>query len=270
VIGSKEFAEQLVLGEMYALILEDAGFEVERKFALGGSPALQQALVSGEIDLYPEYTGTGLVTVLKLPMDTDPQRVYATVADGYKEAFNLIWLDPAPMNNTYVLVMKRETATQYGITTISDMVAQAGQLTMAGTVEFANREDGLPGLKRVYGDFTLQRYIPVEPDLKYRALIEGEADVITGFGTDGEISAFDLIALEDDQRMYPPYQVAPVVRGQIVEDFPEVRDALNALAPKLTDATMQRLNYEVSGNDRDAAEVAEAFLIQQGFIESTK
>jgi osmoprotectant transport system substrate-binding protein len=269
-VGSKEFAEQLILGEMYALILEDAGFEVERQFALGGSPALQEALVSGAIDLYPEYTGTGLMTVLKLPAHTDPQHVYITVKEKYEEAFDLVWLDPAPMNNTYVLVMTRETATQYDITTISDMVDQTDQLTMAGTVEFANREDGLPGLKRVYGDFTLQRYIPVEPDLKYRALVEGEADVITGFGTDGEISAFDLIALEDDRHMYPPYQVAPVVRYQVVQDFPEVRDALNALAPKLTDTTMQRLNYEVSGKDRDPAEVAEAFLRQHGLIEGTR
>jgi osmoprotectant transport system substrate-binding protein len=269
-VGSKEFAEQLILGEMYALILEDVGFEVDRKFALGGSPALQQALVSGEIDLYPEYTGTGLMTVLKLPAHTDPQYVYTTVAERYKEAFNLIWLDPAPLNNTYVLVMTQETAAQYDITTISDMVAQAAQLTMAGTVEFANREDGLPGLKQVYGDFTLKRYIPIEPDLKYRALIAGEADVITGFGTDGQISAFNLVALEDDRRMYPPYQVAPVVRQQIVEDFPEIQEALNALAPRLTDATMQRLNYEVSGEGRDPAEIAEAFLMQEGLIERAR
>ncbi len=269
-VGSKEFTEQLILGEMYALILENAGFEVERKLALGGSPALQEALVSGEIDLYPEYTGTGLLTVLKLPVDTDPQRVYTTVAEGYKEAFDLIWLDPAPMNNTYVLVMTQETAAQYNITTISDMVAHADQLTMAGTVEFANREDGLPGLKQVYGDFTLQRYIPVEPDLKYRALIEGEADVITGFGTDGQISAFDLVTLEDNRHMYPPYQVAPVIRGQVVDNFPEIRDALNALAPKLTDATMQRLNYEVSDQNRDPAEVAGAFLIQHGLVQRDK
>jgi osmoprotectant transport system substrate-binding protein len=268
-VGSKNFTEQLILGEMYALLLENAGFKVERKLGLGGSPALQDALVTGKIDLYPEYTGTGLMTVLKLPVNTDSQQVYDAVAEGYKEQFNLVWLDPAPMNNTYVLVVAQKDAAQYGLKTISDLVAQASQLTMAGTVEFANREDGLPGLRRVYGDFELKRYVPIEPDLKYRALVEGEANVITGFGTDGQISAFNLVVLEDDKRMFPPYQVAPVVRQTVLDAHPELRDLLNALAPKLTDETMQRLNNEVSGNKREPAEVAREFLIQQGLIKST-
>ncbi len=266
-VGSKEYTEQLIIGELYALLLENAGFKVERKLALGGSPALQEALVTGKIDLYPEYTGTALMTVLKLPVHTDPQQVYDTVVQGYKEQFNLAWLDAAPMNNTYVLVMTQEEADRYGIRTISDVVAKASQLTMAGTVEFANREDGLPGLKQIYGEFELQRYIPIVPDLKYRALVEGEANVITGFGTDGQISAFKLIALEDDKQMYPPYQVAPVVRQQVLDAHPEVRDILNALAPKLTDETMRRLNNEVSSNKRKPADVAKEFLVQQGLIE---
>ncbi|MCP4544551.1 MAG: quaternary ammonium transporter [Chloroflexi bacterium] len=267
-VGSKDFTEQLILGEVYALLLENDGFKVERELALGGSPALQDALVTGEIDLYPEYTGTGLMTVLKLPVNTDPQQAYDTVAQGYKEQFNLVWLDPAPMNNTYVLVMTRKAAAQYGIETMSNMVAQASQLTMAGTIEFASREDGLPGIKQVYGDFELLRYIPIEPDLKYRALVDGDANVITGFGTDGEISAFDLVALQDDKQMYPPYQVTPVVRQEILDAHPEIRDLFNALAPLLTDATMQRLNYEVSGGKREPADVAKEFLIQQGLIET--
>jgi len=269
-IGSKEFTEQLILGEMYALALEHAGFNIERKLALGGSPALQEALVAGEIDLYPEYTGTGLMTVLKLPVNTDPQAVYESVAEGYKEKFDLVWLNPAPMNNTYVLVMTQRSAADYGIQTISDMVAHAKELTMAGTVEFANREDGLPGLKQVYGDFELKRYIPVEPDLKYRALVEGKADVITGFGTDGQISAFNLVTLEDDKHMYPPYQVAPVMRQQILEEYPEIGEVLNTLAPKLSDETMQYLNYEVSGKGREPADVAREFLLQYDLIQDTE
>jgi len=267
-VSSKDYTEQFILGEMYALLLENSGFKVEREFSLGGSPALQDALVTGKIDLYPEYTGTGLMTVLKLPVNTDPQQVYDTVAQGYEEQFNLIWLDPAPMNNTYVLVMTQQAAAQYGIETISDMVAQASQLTMAGTVEFANREDGLPGIERVYGSFELARYIPIEPDLKYRALIDGDADIITGFGTDGQISAFNLVALEDDKQMYPPYQVAPVVRQEILSAHPDIRDILNELAPLLTDATMQRLNNEVSGNKREPLDVAQEFLLEQGLIET--
>jgi len=144
------------------------------------------------------------MTVLKWPVNTAPQQVYQAVAQAYKDKFDLVWLDPAPMNNTYVLVMAQENAAQYSIETISDMVAQATQLTMAGTVEFATREDGLPGLKQVYGGFEVQRYIPVEPDLKYRALIAGETNIIIGFGTDGQISAFGLVTLEDNKQMYPP------------------------------------------------------------------
>lgn len=268
-VGSKEFTEQLILGEMYALLLEDAGFNVERELALGGSPALQNALVNDEIDLYPEYTGTGLMTVLKLPVNTDPQQVYDTVAQEYQERFDLVWLDPAPMNNTYVLVMTRQDAEQYGINTISDMVAKAGQLTMAGTMEFANREDGLPGIKQVYGDFELKQYIPVDPNLKYRALTEGTANIVTGFGTDGEISAFDLVALVDDKQMYPPYQIAPVVRQEILDEHSELRDALNVLTPKLTNGTMRRLNSEVSSNSRPTADVAKEFLVEQGLIDNS-
>ena len=265
-VGSKDFTEQFILGEMYALVLENNGFKVERKLNLGGTPVAQAGLMSGEIDLYPEYTGTALLTVLKESTNSDRQQVYDTVAQGYKDKFNLVWLDPAPMNNTQALAMTQEKAQQYGIQTISDMVAKADQLTIVSTSEFQVREDSLPGLKRVYGDFSFKRLIPVDSGLRYPALLGGEADVVEAFGTDGQISANNLLVLEDDKKLFPPYQVAPVVRQEALDATPGIRDALNALAPKLTDETMRRLNYEVDGNKREAAEVAKDFLVQAGFL----
>ncbi|MBN1487108.1 MAG: quaternary ammonium transporter, partial [Anaerolineae bacterium] len=229
IVGSKDFTEQYIIGEMYALLLEDAGFTVERKFGLAGTSVAHAALLNGEIDLYPEYTGTGLLTVLKLPVMSDRQAVFDAVLEGYKEDFNLAWLEPAPMNNAQALAMPKAVAESYGITTISDMVANASELTLVGPPEFDQREDGLPGLMRVYGDFTLKEYKPVEKGLRYQALVEGSADVAVAFGTDGEISAFDLLVLEDDKGLFPPYQVAPVVRQPILDANPEIRDLLNAL-----------------------------------------
>ncbi|NJP07686.1 MAG: quaternary ammonium transporter [Chloroflexaceae bacterium] len=269
-VGSKDFTEQFILGEMYALILEDAGFTVERKLNLGATPVAQTALESGEIDLYPEYTGTGLLTILKLPVSSDPEAVYNTVAEEYLAQFNLVWLEPAPMNNTQALAMTSEKADELGITTISDMAAQAGDLIMIGPAEFEEREDGLPGLQEAYGNFDLAEYKAVDPGLRYRSLVEGEADVAVAFGTDGEISAFDLVLLEDDQKLFPPYQVAPVVRQDTLEAHPEIQTALDALAPLLTDGVMQQLNYEVSGNGQEPVDVARTFLMEQGLLQASE
>lgn len=266
-VASKDFTEQFILGEMYALLLEDAGYTVERKLNLGGTPVTHQALLDEEIDIYPEYTGTGLLTVLKLGVMSDPQAVYDTVKADYAEQFSLAWLDPAPMNNTQALAMTRDRASELGITTFSDMVAHADELVLIGPPEFVEREDGIPGLKRVYGDFEFADILTVDPGLRYQALLNGEADVVVAFGTDGELAAYDLLSLQDDQGLYPPYQVAPVVRQAVLDENGDIADILNSLAPLLTDATMQRLNNEVSGNGREPDEVAREFLVEQGLID---
>ncbi|WP_204152737.1 glycine betaine ABC transporter substrate-binding protein [Leptolyngbya sp. CCY15150] len=265
-VGSKDFTEQFILGEMYALALENADIQVERKLNLGGTPVAQAALTSGEIDLYPEYTGTGLLTVLKLPSSSDRQAVYETVVTEYESQFELTWLDPSPMNNTQALAMTRTKAEELNITSISDMAAQASDLVLIGPPEFEVREDGLPGIQAAYGNFTLKEYKAVDSGLRYKGLVDGEADVVVAFGTDGEISAFDLVLLEDDQELFPPYQVAPVVRQDVLEANPAIADALNAIAPLLTDEVMQALNYEVSGNQREPSDVARDFLVSQGIL----
>lgn len=265
-VGSKDFTEEFIVGNMYALLLEANGIPVERKLNLGGTPVLQQALVSDQVDLYPEYTGTGLLTVLKLPTNTDATQVFSTVRDEYKKQFNLAWLAPAPMNNTQALAMKKDVAARYGIKTISDMAAHAGELTMIGPPEFEQREDGLPGIQKAYGNFKLKKYLSVDPGLRYEGLVNGQADVAVAFGTDGQIAAYDLLVLQDDKGLFPPYQIAPVVRQQALDANPKIAELLNKLAPLLTDATMQKLNFEVDGKKREPADVAKEFLQQNGLI----
>lgn len=246
-VGSKDFTEQFILGEMYALVLENQGLKVQRKLNLGGTPVAQAGLQSGQIDLYPEYTGTGLLTILKLPASSNQKQVFETVSKAYQEKFKLVWLDPAPMNNSQALAMTEAGSKKYGIKTISDLAKRASQLVMIGPPEFEAREDGLPGLQKAYGNFKLKAYKGADAGLRYQALKDGQADVVVAFGTDGELSAFNLVVLEDDKKLFPPYQVAPVVRQEILDKNPQIKDALNALAPKLTNEIMQRLNYEVSG-----------------------
>jgi osmoprotectant transport system substrate-binding protein len=265
-VASKDFTEEFILGEMYALLLENGGYKVTRKINLGGTPVAQQALLNGEIDLYPEYTGTGLLTVLKLPVMNDPKAVYDKVKAEYESQFKLTWLEPAPMNNTQALAMTKPRAQALAIIKISDMVAKADQLIMAGPPEFAEREDGIPGLKKVYGDFALKSFLPIDPGLRYQALTSGQADVVVAFGTDGEIAANDLLVLQDDKGLYPPYQVAPVIRLAVLNQHQDIADILNKLAPLLTNETMQRLNNEVSGKKREPADVAKEFLISQKLI----
>jgi osmoprotectant transport system substrate-binding protein len=265
-VGSKDFTEQFIIGEMYALTLEQAGFTVERKLNLGGTPVAQSALENDEIDLYPEYTGTGLLTVLKAPTPSNPQDVFKIVSEGYKQKYNLTWLEPAPMNNTQALAMTEAGSKKFGITTISQMAAKASQLTLIGPPEFEVREDGLPGIKAKYGNFELKEYKSVDAGLRYKGLVDGEADVAVAFGTDGEIGAFKLVLLEDDKQLFPPYQIAPVVRQETLDANPNLATALNALAPKITTEAMQRLNYEVSDKQREPADVAREFLTQQGIL----
>ncbi len=265
-VASKGFAEQFILGEMYALLLEDSGFTVERKGALGGTPVLHESLINDELDIYPEYTGTGLLTVLQMDVMSNPKEVFDTVSAAYKEKFNLVWLDPAPMNNTQALAMTEARAAELGITSFSDLAAQASDLVLAGPPEFVEREDGLPGLQAAYGGFEFGDYLAVDFGLRYPTLLSGDADVVVAFGTDGEIFANNLRVLEDDKGLYPPYQVAPVVRQAVLDEHPTIAEALNKVAPLLDDATMQELNNRVTGNGEEPEDVAREFLVENGLI----
>lgn len=265
-IGSKNFTEQLLLGEIYALLLEEHGYEVERKLNLAGTLVAHQALVHDEIDLYPEYTGTGLFNMLNLEPMADADAVYNAVKRGYEEEWNLTWLDPAPMNNTQAIAVTRETAEKYDMYTLSRMAEVAPELVMAAVPEFTERPDGLQGLQEVYGGFEYRDIRLVDFGIKYRVLLAGQADVTVAFGTDGEIIGHDLVIVEDDKGLWPPYQVSPVVRQDLLEQAPEIADILNSVQPHLTDATAQQLNWEVDGNRREYTRVAQEFLQELGLI----
>ncbi|HYI16773.1 MAG TPA: glycine betaine ABC transporter substrate-binding protein [Thermomicrobiales bacterium] len=268
VIGSKNFTEQLILGEMYAQLLEAAGIEVERSLNLGGTAVAHEALVAGEIHMYPEYTGTGLLTILEMETMSDPDEVFTVVSEAYAEQFDLVWLDQTPMNNTQALAVKREFSEENDLTTITQMAAMAGELRLAAVPDFPERPDGLVGLNDVYGDFEFQEIIILDPGLKYQALINDDAEVVVAFGTDGQIAGYDLVVLEDDQGLWPPYHVAPVIRQETLDAYPQIADILNELAPLLTSEVMADLNWQVDGDDAmEPEDVAREFLTENGLLD---
>jgi osmoprotectant transport system substrate-binding protein len=267
-IGSKEFTEQSILGHMYEMLLDDAGFDAEYT-PVGGTAENHAALLADEIDLYPEYTGTALLT--QLEMEYDPSMtaddVYNTVKQQYADRWNLSLLDPTSFNNTYCLTMPQERANELGISTVSDLSQKADGLVFGTTQEFAERDDGLPGLKEVYGGFNFAEVRALDPGLLYSGLDEGDIDVTTCFGTDGQISAYNLLVLDDDKGFWPPYPVAPIVRSDVLDENPEIAEVLNQLAPLLDGDTMSNLNWEVAGNGREADEVAREFLQQHDLLQ---
>jgi len=267
-IGSKDFTEQFIVAEIYAQALENAGFTVERKLNLGGTPIAQTALVNGDIDLYPEYTSTGLLTVLKQDPIQDAKAIHAAVKQGYEAAYNITWLEPSPFNDTQALAMTREVAEANGIETYSDLAQKAGDLVIGGPAEFLEREDGIKGLQQAYGGFVFKEMKQLGTgSLRYQALLDGQIDVVVAFGTDGAIQGNNLLLLEDDLTFYPIYNIAPVVRMDVLKTYPQISDVLNTLAPLLTDSVMSDMNWQVDGPDKkEPAAVAKAFLQQNKLI----
>lgn len=265
-VGSKDFTEDQLLGHMYALLLQQAGFKVSEKTTLPTAIA-QAALVKGEIDMYPEYTGTGLQVILKQTAANSAKAYYTAVAKGYEQQFHLTWLAPSPFNDTQGLATTQSVSKQYGIKTFSDMVKQASKLRFIANAEFIKRPDGLPGLKKVYGNFSFKsiKVVPT-PGLRYQALKNGLGDVVVAFTTDGPIVADHLVLLNDDKHYAPFDQVAPVVRDNVLKAHPEITGILNKLAPKLTQSAIQQMNYLVDGQGKDLDATAKAFLQKQGLL----
>jgi len=267
-IGSKDFTEEFIVAEMYAQLLEKAGFIVERKLSLGGTPIAQTAIVNGDIDLYPEYTSTGLLTVLKMQQIQDPNQIFAAVKKGYEDQFKLTWLQSSPFNDTQALAMTQAVSDQYGIKTYSDLSQKASSLVLGGPAEFIDREDGIKGLQKAYGGFQFKDIKQLGTgSLRYQALLDKQVDVVVAFGTDGAIKGNNLVLLKDDKIFYPVYNVAPVVRQDTLLKYPKIADVLNKLAPMLTDDVMSGLNWQVDGPDKkEPAAVAKAFLQQNGLL----
>lgn len=259
VIGSKDFTENEIVAELYALALEDAGYTVERKMDIASS-VIHTSLVNQEIDIYPEYTGTGLLSILQMEVRTDPEEVYATVKAAYEEQFQLTWLDYAAANDGQGLFISRKAADEYGISTISDLQAHAAELRFASQGEFDQREDGLPGLEKVYGPFDWKSSKVYDNGLKYQVVENDEADVAPAYTTEGRLVETDkFVLLEDDLHVWPPYNLAPVVRDEVLEQYPEIADILNAVSAKLDTETVTKLNARVDIDKEEYEDVAKDF-----------
>jgi osmoprotectant transport system permease protein len=263
VVGAKKFTEGAVLAELMAQVLEvHAGARVERRFNLAGTQVCFDALRNGDIDLYAEYTGTGLRNILR---DASPVEsgaaAFARVSEAFDRRFALRWLAPFGFDNTYVLLVRRQTAERLGVASIGDLSAH--ELRYGLSHEFLRRPDGMPGLRRVYGLREIGT-VGLEHDLAYRALAEGAIDVTDGYSTDAKIVRDDLVALRDDRGFFPPYEAAPLLRADLLSRVPAAAAALSLLAGRLDDETMRRLNHEVEHERRAPADVAAAFLAGLG------
>ena len=255
-VGSKDFTENLIVGELYALALEEAGYAVTRVFTIAGS-IVHTSIVNNQIDLYPEYTGTGLLTVLKMEVMTDPAQVYETVKREYARRFNLIWLDQSRANDAQGLVLKTSAAREFGIATISDLQRNAGSIRFASQGEFDMRDDGLPGLEKAYGPFPWKSSRVYDNGLKYQVLLNNEADLAPAYTTEGQlVNAEEFTLLRDDKTMWPPYFLAPVVRGEVLAAHPDIAGILNRVSASLDTETMIRLNAAVDVEKREFEDVA--------------
>jgi osmoprotectant transport system substrate-binding protein len=263
-VGSKNFTEQFVLAELYAQAMEAAGIKVERKVNLGGTLIAHKALEEKQIDFYPEYTGTMLLAVLKQPAMSDRKAVYDKVKSAYA-AKGLTLLNEAPVNNTYNMVVRPETAAQYKLVTLSDLAKVANQLKLGAGPEFRDREDGLPGLKAKYG-IVFKEDVQMAIGLRYQAIAGKQIDVVNGYSTDGMISALKLTRLKDDRNLWPPYYVVPVVRNEALAANPKLADVLNRVSATLDEASMAAMNYKVDGEKMEPRDVAHDFLKAKGIV----
>ncbi|HEY6291110.1 MAG TPA: glycine betaine ABC transporter substrate-binding protein [Terriglobia bacterium] len=261
VVGSKNFTEQAVLGEIFAQQIENhTGLPVERRFYLAGTYICQQAILAGRIDVYPEYTGTALTAVLKEPARSGASEVYDEVKNAYARRFHLLVAPALGFNNTFAIVIRGDDARRLGVSTLSEAARFAPHWRPGFGYEFMERPDGYRGLVKTYSlGFGEQPRI-MDLGLLYRALTSDQVDLVAGNSTDGLIAALGLTVLEDDRHYFPPYQAVPVVREDTVRRHPEVFEALEALGGKISEDDMRRLNYAVDGEHRDVRDVVREFL----------
>jgi osmoprotectant transport system permease protein len=270
-IGSKNFAESRLLGELFAQLLEArTDLRVERSFGLAGTQVCFEALKSGAIDLYPEYTGTGLVSILgREPGGGSPGETLVRVRREFLQRWDLHWLAPLGFENAYEIAVPQALAEARGLRTLSDLVPIAGELTAGFGYEFVERGDGLPGLREVYGlDFA--RVQTLQQALKYQAAGAGQVDALDVYTTDGRLLTYALVILEDDRGFFPPYQAVPLVRGETLRQHPEVGAVLALLADALEEATMRQLNYRLQEGQESEATVARDALRALGLIAGGK
>lgn len=261
VIGSKNFTEQIILGEILAQQIErKTSIKVDRKFNLGGTFVCLTGIQKGELDIYPEYTGTAYGAILKLGAESDPKKTFETVQSRFERDFQLLWTKPFGFNNSFAMVIRGEDARKLNVQTLSQAAVQAPKWRAGFGPEFLNREDGFPGLAKTYNlKFAAQAKV-MDLGLLYRSLQAKQVDIVAGSTTDGLLSTLDLTVLKDDKRYFPPYEAAAVVRRETFQKHPELKEVLNQLGGLISDKTMQELNYRVDGKQEDVKQVVQEFL----------
>jgi osmoprotectant transport system substrate-binding protein len=270
VIGAKNFTEQVVLGELLAQEIESKShLQVERRFYLAGSYICHQALVSGRIDAYVEYSGTALTAILKQSLGDpgparEPNRVLATVRHLYATRYNIVAAQPLGFENTFAMVIRGDDARRLQLATLSQAARYTPQWHLGVGYEFEQRPDGLPGLSDAYGLRFAAPPRTMDLGLLYRALQANQVDMIAANSTDGPIQALGLTALEDDKHYFPPYQAIPLVRAEALQRWPQIQTALDTLAGKLTAEDMRAMNEAIDGQHRNPAEVVREFRASKG------
>ena len=271
VVGSKAFTEQRLLGQIMIQLLEKNGFKAEDKTGLGGTLVVREALVNKQIDIAMEYTGTGLITILKAPQPiTDPAKCYEEVKK-LDEKNGMVWLPLIPFNNTYCLMMRRADAEKMSIKSISDLSkyanANPGKIAFGLNAEFYSRPDGYKPLQTAYDfKFPEDKIIKMDPGLLYKALKEGQVEVSMGFSTDGRIKEFDLLVLQDDKGYFPVYNPCVVVRKETLDAYQELAKIFAHLSQKLDTKAITELNFQVDGEKKPAKDVAKEWLTKQGLL----
>jgi osmoprotectant transport system permease protein len=264
-VGSKDFTESILLAEIVAQMLEAQNVEVDRKFDLGGNLA-HNALLAGQIDLYPEYTGTAFTAILHHPPISDPKTVYEQVRQEYLSQFNLLVSEPLGFDNTFAILVRGEDARRYKLKTISDAAKYAPTWEAGFGHDFMNRQDGYPGFSRTYG-LRFANVSDMSLDLTYTALASHKVDMIAGNSTDGRIAALDLVQLEDDKHYFPPYEAVFILRRDALDGKPPLNAVIDKLAGAISTDEMRKLNYEVDGAKRDKKIVVHEWLVKKGFVQ---
>ena len=265
-VAGKDYTEQVVLCHMVSDLIEaNTDLTVKRSPMLGGSQVCMGAIQSGEIDLYIDYTGTCYGDTLGYTTISDVEKVYQTVVRDFDEKYDLKILKQMAFNNTYTLAVKPETAQEYNLKTFSDLARVSDQMVISPTLEFTNRDDGLPGVMKKY-DMDFKKVVAMDSSPRYIALMNGESDVVDAFATDGLLKKFDLTVLEDDQQFFPPYYAVPVIRSDVLEQYPELEDLLSQLGDTLTNEVMSDLNYQVDEEGKDPEAVAHDYLATHDLI----
>ncbi|NLC65697.1 MAG: glycine/betaine ABC transporter substrate-binding protein [Clostridium sp.] len=267
VVGGKDYTEQDVLVHLVSEIIEDkTDYDTDRKPYLGGTSVVVSSIKSGDVDVMVDYTGTGLIDVLKRDPMKNPDEVLEVVQEGYDKEYDIKWFDPIGFNNTYAITMRREMAEDMGIEKLSDLPEYASDFTFAAVQEFLEREDGYDGMSETYG-FEFGDVKAMDPGLSYTALKDEQADISVSFGTDGRVPAFDFKIIEDDKNFFPPYNASVVARNDTLENNPGLEEALETLKGAISDEEMAKMNSRVDIDKDNPKDVAREWLIENNLIE---